>query len=107
MLEDHVEKSHQDMDKFHQRVATLRSYAMRAKSNSHHEKTANDPAVLAAGKRAIDITMCKRKAVPSLAIGRSSDRKVARDDTRSGNHAAEQMRPAVEKIQPHERSKLD
>ncbi len=53
MLEDHVEKSHQDMDKFHQRVATLRSYAMRAKSNSHHEKTANDPAVLDAGKRAI------------------------------------------------------
>ncbi len=61
MLEDHVEKSHQDMDKFHQRVATLRSYEMRAKSYSHHEKAANDLAVLAAGKRAIDKTSRKRK----------------------------------------------
>jgi hypothetical protein len=55
MLEDHVEKSHQDMNKFHQRVATLRSYEIRAEIYSHHEKTANDPGVVAAGKRAIDI----------------------------------------------------
>jgi hypothetical protein len=48
MLEDHVEKSHQDMDKFHQRVATLRSFEKRAKSYSHHEKTANNAGVLAA-----------------------------------------------------------
>jgi hypothetical protein len=53
MLEDHLEKSHRGMDTFHQRVATLRSYEMRAKSYSHHEKTANDPGVLDAGKRAI------------------------------------------------------
>ena len=31
MLEDHVEKSHQDMDKFHQRVATLRSFVRDAR----------------------------------------------------------------------------
>ena len=108
MLEDHVEKSHQEMDKFHQRVATLRNYEMRAKSYSHHEKTANDPRVVAAGKIVIEKTSRKRKADgPPLAIARSSGRKVARDDTRSVNHAAEQMRPAGEKIQPHEMSKLD
>jgi hypothetical protein len=50
MLEDHVEKSHQGMDKFHQRVATLRNYEMRAKCYSHHEKTANDPGSLLLGK---------------------------------------------------------
>jgi hypothetical protein len=107
MLEDHVEKSHQDMDKFHQRVATLRSFEMRAKSYSHHEKTANDPKVLAAGREAIDKTSRKRKAGPSLAVGRRSDEKVARDDTRLDNHTAEQMRPAGEKIKPHERTKLE
>jgi hypothetical protein len=108
MLEDHVEKSHQDMDKFHQRVATLKNYEMRAKSYSHHEKTANDPGVVSAGNSAIETTSRKRKDDgPSLAIARSSARKVARDDTRSVNHAAEQMRPAGEKIQPHEMSKQD
>jgi hypothetical protein len=108
MLEDHVDKSHRGMGTLHPRVATLRSYEMRAKSYSHHEKTANDPGVLDAGKRAIAKTSRKRKAdVPSLAIARSSVKKVARDATRSGNHAAEQMRPAGEKSQPHERSKLD
>jgi hypothetical protein len=69
MLEDHVEKSHQDMDKFHQRVATLRSFEKRAKSYSHHEKTANNAGVLAAKKKAIDTTSRKRKADgPGLAI---------------------------------------
>jgi hypothetical protein len=50
MVKDHVEKSHQDMNKFHQRVATLRSHEMRAKCYSQHEKTANDAGVLAAKK---------------------------------------------------------
>jgi hypothetical protein len=107
MLEDHVEKSHQDMDKFHQRVATLRSFEMRAHSYCHHEKTANDPKVLAAGKEAIDKTRRKRKDGPSLAVARHSEKKVARDDTRLDNHTAEQMRPAGEKIKPHERTKLE
>jgi uncharacterized protein YhaN len=51
MLEDHVEKIHQDMDKFHQRVTTLRSFEKRAKSYSHHEKIANNAGVLAANKK--------------------------------------------------------
>ena len=96
------------MDKFHQRVATLRSFEQRAKSYSHHEKTANDAGVLAARKEALDRTSRKRKAPgPSLAIARSSERKADRNITRSDNHAAQQMRPAGEKIQPHETSKLD
>jgi hypothetical protein len=108
MLEDHVKKSHHDVDKFHQRVATLRSFEKRAKSYSHHEKIANNAEVLAAKKHAIDTTSRKRKADgPGLAIGRSSEKKVARNMTHSDNHAAQQMRPAGEKIQPHERSKLD
>jgi hypothetical protein len=105
MLQDHIEKNHQqDMDKFHhQRVATLRLHEIRAKSYSHHEKTANDPQVLAAKKKAIDTTSRKRKAPgPRLAIARESEKKGARNTTRSDNHAAEQMRPTGEKMQPKE-----
>ena len=52
----------------------------------------------------------KRKrtvAGPSLAEARSSEKKAARNTKRTENLAAEQMRPAGEKIQPHERSKQD
>jgi hypothetical protein len=107
MLEDHVEKSHQDMDTFHQRVARLRSYDMVANSYSHHEKTVNDPKVIAAGKEAMDKTKRKRGPGPSLAEGRSSEKKAARDTKRSEDHAAQKMRPPGETIQPHEMSKQD
>ena len=72
MLEDHVEKSHQDIDNFHQRVARLRSHEKRAFSFSHHEKTVNNPAVIAAGKKAVETTKRKRTVDgPSLAEARS------------------------------------
>jgi hypothetical protein len=48
MLEDHFEKIHQDIDKFHRRDAWLKSPDARAFSFSHLEKTANDREVLAA-----------------------------------------------------------
>jgi hypothetical protein len=59
---------------------------MRAKSYSHHEKTAaNDQRVLAAGKGVSDKTSRKREVDgPSLAIARRSVRKMATNDTRSG-----------------------
>jgi hypothetical protein len=107
MLEDHVEKTHQDMDTFHQRVARLRSYEMRANSYSHHEKTVNDPEVFAAGKEAMEKTSRKRGPGPTLAETRGSAKKEAKNIQRSEDHAAQKMRPPGEAIQPHEMSKQD
>jgi hypothetical protein len=108
MLEDHVEKSHQDMDTFHQRVARLRSFEKRANSYSRHEKTVNDPEVLAAGKEAMEKTSRKRAPGPTLAQTRGSAKKAAaKDSQRSDDHAAQKMRPPGVRIQPHEMSKQD
>jgi hypothetical protein len=48
MLEDHVEKSHQEGEKHDQTVARLPSAEARTASFSHREKTANDLKVHAA-----------------------------------------------------------
>jgi hypothetical protein len=85
--------------------------ALANKSDKIYEEVAREKGFITtrtARKIAIEKTSRKRKADgPPLAIARSSGRKVDRDDTRSVNHAAEQMRPAGEKIQPNEVSKLD
>jgi hypothetical protein len=110
ILEDHVEKSHHDMDKFHQRAARLRSPEMRAFSFSHHEKTGNTPDVIAAGKKSMEMKSASGQSLVQLVqvwgkfwskFGGSSF-KAARNTKRSDNHAAEQMRPAGKKVQPHD-----
>jgi hypothetical protein len=66
ILEDHVEKSHHDMDKFHQRAARLRSPEMRAFSFSHHEKTGNTPDVIAAGKKSMEMKSASGQSLVQL-----------------------------------------
>ena len=60
MLEDEVEKSHQDCDRFAQRVARLRSLELRVRSFSQHEKTINNPRVQLTIKEAMEKTSRKR-----------------------------------------------
>jgi hypothetical protein len=106
ILEDHVERSHQDGDKHDHQVARLKSAEMRCASYSHHEKTANDPKVLAAKAGALEKTTRKRIG-PSLAAQHSKAQKLNRDTGRSGHLTAEQMRPPSDTIQPHETTKLE
>jgi hypothetical protein len=102
MLQDHVEKSHQEGEKHDQTVARLSPAKARAASFSHHEKTANAPKVLATEKQALETTPRKRKSTcPSLATGNRIAKKQARDIQRSVNLSAEQIRPSGEQIQPH------
>jgi hypothetical protein len=77
-------------------------------AQTHRSLIGEKVQVIRIGSSGTDYFGRKRKADgPPLAIARSSGRKVARDDKRSVNHAAEQMRPAGEKVQPYEVSKLD
>lgn len=86
MLEDHVEKSHQEGEKHDQTVARLASSALRTASFCHREKTANDPKVPAAKNDTLERTSRKRKG-PGLVAERSSAKKQARDTQRSVNLA--------------------
>jgi hypothetical protein len=61
MLEDDLEKSHQDCDRFGQRVARLKSAPLKAAAFSHHERTVNDPKVQATRAAVIARTTRKRK----------------------------------------------
>eukprot|EP00957_Ditylum_brightwellii_P205756 15345241-Ditylum_brightwellii.AAC.1 len=61
MLEDDLEKSHQDMDQFHQRNARLGNSFLHAISYSHSKKTVNDNCVQAAIKDIKERTTKKRK----------------------------------------------
>ena len=110
MFDDHVEKSHQDMDVFYQRVARLKSLEARffASLISRRQLSIRGSLLLIErGNR--KKTMHKQKAtVSSMATITSSEKKVVtRETKRSGNLTAEQMRPSREKIQPHEILMLD
>jgi hypothetical protein len=60
MLEDELEKSHQDALRFRSRVSRLRSLNARACSYSLSEKTRNHPDVVVAQEKAMDKTSLKR-----------------------------------------------
>eukprot|EP00957_Ditylum_brightwellii_P183218 13955702-Ditylum_brightwellii.AAC.1 len=62
MLEDDLEKSHQDMDQFYQRNTRPGNSFLRAMSYSHSKKTVNDNCVQADIKDVKDRTTKKRKA---------------------------------------------
>jgi hypothetical protein len=88
MLEDHVEKSHQEGEKHDQTVARLPLVEARAASFSHREKTANDPKVHAAKEKAIESISRKRKSAGlGLAAGNKAAKKQSRDIRRSESRA--------------------
>jgi hypothetical protein len=108
MLEDDLEKSHQDCDRFGQRVARLKSAPLKAAAFSHHERTINDPKVQATRAAVIARTTRKRKeAGPTKAQGNTATKKAAREDGRDEHLSTEQSKPAGPVIQPHEISKKE
>lgn len=80
LLEDDLEKSHQDMDRLHRRIAGLGSCAKRAESLMHYQKAANRKDVKAAMEEVSKNS--KRNLKRSSAQDRAGERKKAREQNR-------------------------
>ena len=108
MLEDDLEKSHQDGERFRQTVARLRSIKKQVAAWSHHERTLNNPGVQAAMKHANVKTSRKRDpAAVSAGEQRRLDKKRAREAERLKNLETEQSKPKEQKIDAWEKAKQE
>ena len=94
MLEDDLEKSHQDMDRIHRRTASLGSAKLRAQtiSRKEHVKNVHDVQVELRGV----LSRSKRNmSVPSKAYGRKKSARVARMEKRVIDLETEKKKPVV------------
>jgi hypothetical protein len=101
MLEDELEKSHQEALRFRSRVSRLRSMAARANAFSASEKVRNNPEVQQAIIDANDQTARKRKAGEvTLQEKRQHEKKTERTEKRVKNLAEEKDVVKGERIDP-------
>jgi hypothetical protein len=108
MLEDELEKMHQEALRFRSRVARLRSMAARANAFSASEKVRNNPSVSQATRDAYERTARKRKSgEPSLYEKRKQGEKTQRGDKRVKNLAEEKDVAKGEPIRPLEHLKKE
>jgi hypothetical protein len=106
MLEDELEKSHQEALRFRARVARLQSMNARANAFSASEKVRNNPKVQQAISDAHEKTARKRKAGGlSLQETRKQATKTARDEKRVDNLVEEKDAIKGEPIKPFEHLK--
>jgi hypothetical protein len=94
MLEDDLEKSHQDMDRIHRRLAGLGSCSKRADAISRRESTRSTPAVQAT-LEGVNTRNTRTRSQPSAAQQRGVENKKKRDAKRVEDAEEEERKPAA------------
>jgi len=109
MLEDDLEKSHQDCFKVQQRLARLNSDLKKEQNFSRSEVVSNDPSIQKAKEEIKNRTSRKRNNPdePSKTQKKEKEQKLARHDTRTINVAALMEKPAPEPYDAVTKSRED